>query len=193
MPGMDVPNRGRPPRVTATDGVQQWWSGVRASYEDGAEEAGGERPLLGYAVLLTTYATLASSAAVAVRRRARRHPLPERPALVDVALLGVATFRVARTLGKDAVLAPLRAPFATYQGPAGPGEVMEAPRPGPVRHAVGELVSCPFCLGQWVATAGVAGLALAPRTTRWISAGMTVVAAADALQLFFARLQQAAE
>ena len=190
---METSSRGSRGDVTATGEIRQWWSGVRASYEDGGEDAGGERPLLGYAVLLTTYATLATSAAVAVRRRSRRRPLPERPALVDVALLGVATFRVARTLGKDAVLAPLRAPFATYQGPAGPGEVMEAPRPGAVRHAVGELVSCPFCLGQWVATAGVAGLALAPRTTRWISAGMTVVAAADALQLFFARLQQSAE
>jgi hypothetical protein len=179
--------------VTTTDGMRQWWSGVWTTYERGSDDAGGERPLLGYGVLLATYTTLASTAALAVRRRARRRPLPDRPSLVDVALLGVATFRVARTLGKDAVLAPLRAPFATYQGPAGPGEVMEAPRPGPVRHAVGELVSCPFCLGQWVATAGITGLALAPRTTRWISAGMTVVAAADALQLFFARLQQASE
>lgn len=190
---MEGRSRGSRGCVTTTDPIRRWWSGVRTSYEDGAEDAGSERPLLGYGVLLGTYTTLATSAALAVRRRSRRRPLPERPALVDIALLGVATFRVARTLGKDAVLAPLRAPFSTYQGPAGPGEVMEAPRPGPVRHAVGELVSCPFCLGQWVATAGVTGLALAPRTTRWISAGMTVVAAADALQLIFARLQQAAE
>lgn len=173
--------------------MQQWWSGVRTSYERGSEDADGERPLLGYGVLLATYTTLTSTAALAVRRRARRRPLPERPSLVDVALLGVATFRVARTLSKDAVLGPLRAPFSTYQGPAGPGEVMEAPRPGPVRHAVGELVSCPFCLGQWVATAGLTGLALAPRTTRWLSSGMTAVAVADVAQLFFAKLQQAAE
>lgn len=179
--------------MTTTDGMRQWWSGVRESYEDGADEAGRERPLLGYGVLLGTYTTLTSTAAVAAWRRSRRTPTPERPSVLDIALLGVATFRVARTLAKDAVLAPLRAPFATFQGPAGPGEVTEAPRPGPVRHAVGELVTCPFCLAQWVATAGVAGLALAPRTTRWISAGMTVVATADALQFAFARLQQSTE
>ena len=34
-------------------------------------------------------------------------------------------------------------------------KVMEAPRPGPFRHATGELVTCPFCLTQWVTTAGV--------------------------------------
>lgn len=162
---------------------------MTTSYERGADDAGGERPLVGYGVLLATYTGLTTAGAVAVRRRTRRRGPLERPALLDVGLLGVATFRISRTLAKDAVLAPARAPFATFQGPAGPGEVMEAPRPGPVRHAVGELVTCPFCLAQWVATAGVTGLALAPRTTRWISAGMAVVAAADALQLAFARLQ----
>lgn len=169
----------------------QWWRSIATSYEQGTDAAGEARPLAGYGVLLGTYTALTSAAALAVRRRARRRPVPDRPAVVDVALLAVATFRVSRTLAKDSVLAPLRAPFATFQGCAGPGEVMEAPRPGPVRHAVGELVTCPFCLAQWVATAGVTGLALLPRTTRWVSAGMTAVAAADALQLAFARLQQA--
>ena len=179
--------------MTVTDAMTRWWSGLRASYEHGADAAEGERPLVGYAVLLGVYTATLTGVGLAVKRRSGRRALPERPSLVDVALLGVATFRVTRTLAKDAVLSPMRAPFATFQGPAGPGEVMEAPRPGPVRHAVGELITCPFCLGQWVATAGIAGLALAPRTTRWVSAGMTVVAAADALQLAFARLQQAAE
>jgi hypothetical protein len=176
-----------------TSRVTRWWSGVQDSYEEGADEAGGERPLVGYAVLLGGYAALAAAAALAAWRRSASHPVPERPALTDVALLGVATFRATRALAKDAVLSPVRAPFVTFQGPGGPGEVMEAPRPGPVRHAVGELLTCPFCLGQWVATAGVAGLALAPRTTRWVSAGMTAIAVADALQLAFAKLQQAAD
>lgn len=170
-------------------GVRQWWRDVRRSYERGADDGGAERPLAGYAVLLTAYTALTGVGALAVRRRARRRRLPA-PTVADVALLSVATFRVSRTLAKDSVLAPVRAPFATYQGPAGPGEVMEAPRHGKVRHAVGELLTCPFCLGQWVATAGLVGLALAPRTTRWVSAGMTVVAAADALQHAYAALQK---
>jgi hypothetical protein len=108
-------------------------------------------------------------------------------------MLAVATFRISRTLAKDSVAAPLRAPFTTYQGPGGPGEVMEAPRPGAVRHAVGELVTCPFCMTQWVATAGLLGSALFPRTTRWLSAGMTVVAVADVLHYAYAAVQESAE
>lgn len=169
--------------------LSTWRSRLGESYEQGSEQAGSERPLRGYAVLLTTYGAVTAASAAVVRRRG---VTVERPSGFDLALLTLATFRVSRTLAKDAVLAPLRAPFTTYQGPAGPGEVMEAPRPGPVRHAVGELVSCPFCMSQWVGTAGIVGYALFPRTTRWVSAGMGIVALADALHFAYAKLQQTA-
>lgn len=47
---------------------------------------------------------------------------------------------------------------------------------------MGELLTCPFCLSQWVATAFVFGLVAAPRGTRLtagVFAGLTV---ADFLQ-----------
>src|SRR4051794_33176737 len=162
--------------------VRGWATRTWQSYRSGEDRAGDQRPLPGYAVLMSMYGsgclTLAAAAAARVRRRG---PL-ERPTPLDLGLSALAVFRLTRTLSKDAVTSPLRAPFLTYQGPAGPGEVMEAPRPGPVRHAVGELVSCPFCLSQWVATATLAGHLLAPRTTRWVTAGLSVVAVADLLQ-----------
>jgi hypothetical protein len=52
-------------------------------------------------------------------------------------------------------------------------------------------VSCPFCLGQWVATAFSFGLVLAPRTTRFLAGVMAVRAGADALQFGYDALQQA--
>ena len=172
------------------DDVKARMSRVRDSYERGEDAAGDERPLRGYVALLGAYTGLTAVAVAAVRRKG----LPaERPGVLDIALLAASTFRVSRTLAKDAVASPLRAPFATYQGPGGPGEVMEAPRPGPFRHAAGELVTCPFCLTQWVATAGVVGYAVFPRATRWVTAGMTAVAAADALHYGYAKLQQSAE
>jgi hypothetical protein len=165
-------------------------SRVRHSYERGDDAAGDERPLRGYVALLGAYGALTAAAAAVI---AKKGVSADRPGLVDIALLGAAAFRVSRTLAKDAVASPIRAPFATYQGPGGPGEVMEAPRPGPFRHATGELVTCPFCLTQWVTTAGVVGYALYPRATRWVTAGMTAVAAADALHFGYARLQAAVE
>jgi hypothetical protein len=178
------------PEGTALTSAKRWSSRVLQSYEQGTEEAGDERPLGGYVVLLGTYATAVAAALVVVRRQG---VALERPGVADLVLLSAATFRISRTMAKDAVLAPVRAPFATFQGSAGPGEVMESPRPGPVRHAVGELVTCPFCMTQWVGTAGLVGLALAPRLTRWVTSGMTAVAVADALHFAYARLQQAAE
>ena len=162
---------------------------IHASYERGEDAAGDERPLRGYVALLGAYGALTAAGAALVRRKGLAG---ERPGPLDLVLLAASTFRVSRTLAKDAVASPLRAPFATYQGPGGPGEVMEAPRPGPFRHAAGELVTCPFCLTQWVATAGLLGYALFPRATRWVCAGMTVVAAADAMHYAYAKMQEAA-
>ncbi|GAB2689897.1 DUF1360 domain-containing protein [Thalassiella azotivora] len=168
--------------------VRDWFHRTRRTYEEGHERAEG-RPLRGYAVLLATYLVLVGTGVVLVRRRTARGGPVDVPSVADVLLLAVATFRLSRTVAKDAVLAPLRAPFATYQGRGGPGEVMEAPRPGPVRHAVGELVTCPFCLAQWVATTGAFGMLLRPRATRWAAGVLAAVAGADALHLGFARLQ----
>jgi Protein of unknown function (DUF1360) len=175
--------------VSQFDDVKARMSRVKDSYERGEDSAGEDRPLRGYAALLGLYGGLTAAAVAVVRRKG----LPtERPDVVDIALLAASTFRVSRTLAKDAVTSPLRAPFATYQGPGGPGEVMEAPRPGPFRHAAGELLTCPFCLTQWVASAGVVGFALFPQATRWVTAGMTAVAAADALHYGYAKLQETA-
>ena len=164
------------------------WSRIRRSYELGEDEAGESRPLLGYLVLMSAYAGLTAAGAAAGRRPGA--PV-DRPGPGDLALLAASTFRISRTLTKAAVTAPLRAPFATYQGTGGPGEVMEAPRPGKLRHAVGELVTCPLCATQWVATASFVGYLLNPRAARWVSAGMTVVAAAEAMNHVYAVLQSA--
>lgn len=64
---------------------------------------------------------------------------------------------------------------------------------GSLRHAVGELLSCPFCLAIWVATGFSAGFLFAPSFTRVIASALTAVAGADYLQLIYAYLHQAAE
>jgi hypothetical protein len=57
------------------------------------------------------------------------------------------------------------------------------------RKALGELLTCPFCLGQWVATGLVFGLVLAPRVTRLVGVLFTSLTAADVLQLGYDKLQ----
>ncbi|MGB2570213.1 DUF1360 domain-containing protein [Micromonospora citrea] len=151
------------------------------------------RPLDGYLKAMGTYATVAASLAGLVKATGR--PVPERPATADVVLLGIATHKLSRLLAKDAVTSPLRAPFTRYDHPIGSGEVMEQVRDSgsPTRHAIGELLSCPFCLAVWVATGMTAGLVLAPRLTRLVATALTAVAASDFLQMGYAVAQQAAE
>jgi hypothetical protein len=51
-----------------------------------------------------------------------------------------------------------------------------------VRHAVGELVTCPFCVSQWVATGFAFGFVLAPRATRQVAGVFASLELADLLQ-----------
>jgi hypothetical protein len=70
---------------------------------------------------------------------------------------------------------------------------MDAPRGGGLRRAVGDLVSCPFCTSAWVAGGLVGTYAVAPRTGRMLSAGLTAVALSDWLQYAWSLTEQKAE
>lgn len=150
------------------------------------------RPLDGYLVGMGVYAGVTAALATVVRATGR--PVPERPSTSDVVLLSIATHKLSRLLTKDAITSPIRAPFTRYDKPIGSGEVMEQVRDegSTTRHAIGELLSCPFCLAVWVATGLTGGLVLAPRLTRLVATALTAVAASDFLQMGYAVCQQAA-
>lgn len=136
-------------------------------------------PLRGYAGVIATFAS-AGAAAFAL---AARRGLPDRIGPADMALLSVATHHAARLVTKDKVTSVARAPFTEYEGSGDPGEVREHARGQGIQKAVGELLTCPYCIGQWIALAGVTGLVLAPRPTRAIASVLTVSAASDYLQI----------
>jgi hypothetical protein len=166
--------------------IRQGLEDTQRQYEADADE---ERPLGGYLALGAVYATGVTAFATFVRRKGL--PVPERPSPGDVALMAVATHKLSRLLAKDAVTSPIRAPFTRFEEPTGGAEVKEEVREGPVRHAVGELITCPFCLDVWIATAIGAGLIAAPRATRWVTAVLASVAASDALQFVYDKLKDA--
>jgi hypothetical protein len=149
---------------------------------------GEPRPLAGDLGAMGVYLGLVTAGVAAVR--ARGTDLPARIPVGDLALLTVATFRLSRRIAKDPVTSPLRAPFTTFEGPSGHAEVAEEVREhGGVKHAVGELLTCPFCLAQWVATGLVFGYATAPKATRLAALTMTMVAGSDALQFVYDGIQ----
>ena len=140
--------------------------------------ASEERPLLPYATLAAAFNT----GLAALLWRSRRVP---QVTATDVVLLGVATHKLSRLLTKDRVTSFLRAPFVRYQGPAGHGEVDEAPRGHGAQRAVGELLVCPYCLATWVAGGFLAGMAVSPRRTRAVASLFATVAIADGLHLAY--------
>jgi hypothetical protein len=163
--------------------VREWARTQKREYTNGQE-----RPLGGDLAAMSVYAGLVGAAAAAVRASGRE--LPDRIPLGDTVLLTVATFRLARRIAKDPVTSPLRAPFTRFEGASGHAEVAEEVREhGGIKHAVGELLTCPFCLAQWVGTAYVFGYVTAPKATRLAALTMTMVAGSDVLQFVYDAIQ----
>jgi hypothetical protein len=166
--------------------VREWIRDQAAAYRKGED-----RPLGGYLALMSVYATGTTLVAAGARATGRRAPNGLSP--WDVAQLAVATQRLARLATKDPVTSPLRAPFTTYQGLSAPGELSEEVRGHGMQHSVGELLTCPMCFSQWVATAFALGLVWAPKITRMTMGTFAAVGAADFLQHVYVRMQQATE
>ena len=96
-------------------------------------------------------------------------------------------------IAKENVTSPIRAPFTRYVGAGDPAELNEEVHGHGTRHAIGELITCPFCLAQWLATSFAFGFIFAPTVTRLVASTMAVVAAADFLQLGYTWMQHKAE
>ncbi|MGW3078298.1 DUF1360 domain-containing protein [Kitasatospora sp. NPDC001132] len=161
----------------------------RMHRETGAYAGDADRPLAAYAGLMGAYAATVAGLSLTARATGRDLPAP-RP--WDVALNALATHQLGRLIAKDPVTSPLRVPFTHFEGTSGPAELEEAVRGTGARKAIGELLSCPFCTGLWIATGITAGTLFAPKATRLTTATLSALAAADFLQFARTALQRAA-
>jgi hypothetical protein len=158
--------------------VQERFRRLRRNYESGES-----RPLGGYLAALGSfggYVALLTGIGAATKAR-----LPRRIAPGDVVLVSLATHKLSRLFAKDAILSPVRAPFTRYEEPAGAGELNESVRGHGVRHALGELASCPFRLAVWAATTFTGGMVIAPNATRLATTALSATAVSDALQFVY--------
>lgn len=116
-------------------------------------------------------------AAFSTRTLRRGHELEFRS--LDLVLLGLSTHRVGHLVAYERVAQPLREPFTEARPDAScAGETVVAEGTG-ARRALGELLSCPICVGTWAAAGLVYGLYLAPRPTRVFLAIMGATGAAE--------------
>ena len=148
----------------------------------------GDVNLHGFSGSLAVYAV--TTAAFTGLTRFSGHTLPAAYLTRDLLIGGVAAHKFSRLISRGAVTSPLRAPFTEFEGPAGASEHDESARgEHGVRHTIGELLTCPFCMDVWVGTAYVGALQVAPRVARTWAAVFAVTAVSDFLQHAYARLR----
>jgi hypothetical protein len=138
-----------------------------------------EQLLAEHAALVAFYI---ASVAVLTGAAIEQKRLPKRFSLLDLALLGMASHKLSRMVAKDRITGVLRAPFVSYIRSAGAGEVEEEPRGRGIQRGIGQLISCPYCMAPWCATALAFGFVFAPRTTRFFAGILASVAVSDFLQ-----------
>jgi hypothetical protein len=157
-------------------------SEIRKPFEEYAPSE--QAPLAGYGAAMLAYG-VALSLALSVTRRTRT-----RPGWADVALLGIGTHKLSRLITKDFVTAPLRAPFTRRKENEGAGEVHDEPRGGVVRRTVGNLLTCPYCLGFWLSTGLNTLLMLRPAETRFVLRMLASDTLSDFLHLGYSRMNE---
>jgi hypothetical protein len=151
---------------------------------------GEDVPLFSYGVLAGTFNLLFVFFLLAARVTGRS--IPERMDAKDIALLGMATHKISLLGSQDAITSPLRAPFTELQEKESPKKVEEKPRGDGIRRSVGELLTCQFCLGVWVASFFTYGFVLLPRVSRLVAAVFAAVTLSDFLHQIYKALMKRA-
>jgi hypothetical protein len=147
-----------------------------------------ELPTRDYAALVAVFNGVLATALLA--RKCSREPLPERIAPQDLVLFALSTQKLSRVITKDKVTSAFRAPFTEVEGKGGAGELEERARGHGLRRAIGELLTCPFCLGTWIASGFVYGYIFTPRLTRILASIFAVSGMADFLQQAYVKAQE---
>lgn len=158
--------------------------GVFEGYDDGSE------PLPSYLALAGLFNVIFALFLLIARKTGK--PIPERVGAGDIALLGVATHKLSMLIARDAITSPLRAPFTELREKESPKKVKEMPRGEGLRRSLGELLTCQFCIGQWIASFFTYGLVFAPATTRLVASIFTIVALSDHLHQTYKALMKRA-
>ena len=146
----------------------------------------GHPPYRAYAGIMSVFA--GGLAAADVLAHVLHRDPRERDAL-DLVVLGLATFKAARTIAHDEVTSVLRDPFVQGEAHEGGEEPVET---GDVRQAIGELVTCSRCVGTWVAAALACTQTLAPRFGRLLTWTLAAGALNDWAQAGFVALRSRA-
>jgi hypothetical protein len=116
-----------------------------------------KRSYTAYAALIALYNLLFGGFLLFYRKRDNTL---ERMSPLDMAMLGLATLRMAKLISEDEIAAVLREPVSEDVN----GQ--KVPQGGGLRRSLGKLLLCPTCTGTWIAAFLTYALHLWPRQTR---------------------------
>jgi hypothetical protein len=140
--------------------------------------AAEQRPLPEYAALTAAFGAVLGAFLLVARRR-----LPERIGFADVVRIGLASYKIGRLVAKDDVTSWVRAPVTRDVDAS-------EPKPEGVERVLGELVTCPYCVGVWASSGLSYALVLYPRQTRVVTTIFGAQAVADFLNAAFVKLKE---
>jgi hypothetical protein len=130
-----------------------------------------------YVSLIAIFTSLFGAVVLGKRQKLESYEITS----IDLTLLGLATYRAGRLAAYDRVTEPLRAPITeTVPDEYEAGENVVAEGAG-VQKALGELVSCPTCVGTWAAAGMLYGMQIAPGPTRLFAGILAVSGLAEIL------------
>lgn len=155
-------------RITDSDSPEELFE----SYDESDEV-----PIGAYATLVGVFGGIFFLFLLLARLMGRE--LPERVKLADLALLGVSSHKLSYILSNASVTSFLRAPVTELQEVKSPTNLDEEPRGEGLQRALGDLLTCHFCLGMWVSAFLSYGLVLFPRATRFVASIFSVLAVSD--------------
>ena len=132
-----------------------------------------------YAAVNVAWAGLLGSLLRATSRNGNTGPGP-----AELPMFGLATFALTKALAKEKVGVWAREPLVEEDSPDGDRH----PRGRGLRYVLGELVTCPRCLGTW-GSLGLVGLRVVrPREGRIVAGVLATAAVNDILQSGFTLL-----
>ena len=152
------------------------------------EGYGGEDQPLGAYLTLVGIFHLVFALFLLLAKGSKRS-VPRRVGLGDILLLGVATHKLSYLLSNEAVTSAVRAPFTEFQEMESPSNVEEQARGTGLQKAIGELLICVFCIGQWIAAFFAYGLVLAPVVTRFVASIFATLAVSDYLHQAYMKIK----
>ncbi len=163
-------------KVTDSENPQELFEGY---------DADGEVPLGAYATLVAVFSSIFALFLLLTRLTGRT--LPERIGLADLALLGTAAHKMSWLVSNASVTSFIRAPVTELQEVKSPTKLDEEPRGDGLQKALGNLLTCQFCLGMWVTAFFSYGLVLVPRTTRFVAGMFSILTVSDFLHQTYKR------